>query len=126
MSIDEMQAGREMDALVAELLGWTEVKKEESYIVGGHGTGIMPGETTINGNGNLLRSYIPLYSTDIAAAWIVAEKMAEEWPDFGVSHDNDGWTTLWGFDGHGWDTATAETAPLAICRATLKALGVSS
>lgn len=61
------------------------------------------------------------YSTDLSAAWEVVEKMAKKWPDFGISKSNQGskWCVSWGFDGHGWEYADAETAPLAICKAAL-------
>ena len=68
------------------------------------------------------------YSSDIAAAWEVAEKMAEQWPDFSVGSGwikgNDGnWSVSWGFDGHGWEwTEPCESAPLAICKAALLAV----
>jgi hypothetical protein len=67
---------------------------------------------------------IPKYSTDISAAWEVAEKLAEDWADFAIgttSYTTPQWSASWGFDGYGWDSEEAETAPLAICRAALSA-----
>lgn len=69
---------------------------------------------------------VPHYSASIAAAWEVAEKLADRWPDFNIGKGWDEYTGLWvvswGFDGHGWATMDATTAPLAICRAALKAM----
>jgi hypothetical protein len=65
---------------------------------------------------------LPLYSSNIAAAWLVVEKMRERgcyfryddsngpWALFGVEV----WTRFW--------TAEADTAPEAICRAALSAV----
>jgi hypothetical protein len=77
MNIKEMEAGREMDALVAEkVMGWKECKR---------------GWDT-EGKGHEIRMWTPdgellpvLYlakdmwnpSTDIAAAWLVEERIAE-------------------------------------------------
>lgn len=94
MSIDTMPAGREMDALVAEkVMGW----KWTDF----HGIPDKPGEWEdhkflVDGRGwkravhwrtkNLLTwdmhhylpaAPMPFFSTDIAAAWEVAERMVE-------------------------------------------------
>ena len=70
---------------------------------------------------------LPTYSTDMSATWTVAEKMAQDWYDFGIQADKDTegqWIVMWGYDGHGWDTVTGVTAPEAICHAALLAAGV--
>ena len=89
MDIDKMKAGRELDMLVSEMMG-----------------------------GN----FRP-YSTSIAAAWLVVEKMDER---FGFDGHN-GFTIVKGNDGlwyvefpnPNWEDGQADTAPLAICRASL-------
>lgn len=110
MNIDEMPAGREIDALIAEKLMRLQVR--------------------MNNNGDLLdvNGYeFPSYSTDIAAAWKVlylfengtgADAVHLNW----VRAPGQSWTCVFRSDavGHG------ETAPLAICRAALKQLAADS
>lgn len=69
----------------------------------------------------------PRYSTDIAAAWRVVEKLAshnhrltlEDWRD----SKHAGWSALVTLsNGHDTGDVIAETMPLAICRAALKAI----
>ena len=116
MTIDEMPAGREMDVLVAELMGWTNL-----YNRFGNEMGYRPLATH--------SSFIPDYSADIAAAWEVIEKL----------HAAGRFMCLdaLGFDGEKWRCffawtqiekqqypwiGEADTAPLAVCRAALKAV----
>lgn len=67
MSIDEMQAGREMDALVAEkVMGWKKSRLLHN---------IVNNYRLENPKGNL--EIPPPYSTDIAAFKIVIDKMIE-------------------------------------------------
>jgi|GEM_PF-3264926 len=68
-----------------------------------------------------LNTSLPSYSTDIAAAWEVAEKMSEEWPQFSIARVDTGWCVMWGFDGYGWPNVTVATAPEAIPEAICKA-----
>lgn len=123
MNIDEMKAGREMDALVAEkVMGWKRFAvcdklhppyMEETRHTFAHG--------------------FPDYSTDITAAWEVAEKMRVAvmpidgggWAAKDISIDATHGTELYIIPGsdeecYGW--TKADTAPLAICRAALKAV----
>jgi hypothetical protein len=68
----------------------------------------------------------PNYSTDIAAAWTVIEKMRAVNPFqpawFEISQLPTGWRANFVGDPHYY--AYAETAPLAICLAALRAMGV--
>lgn len=105
-----MDAGRELDALIAEkVMGWTWKEVEgEQYLYPPR-----PGDVNI-----------PHYSTDIAAAWQVVEKLAE----LGMLT-----SVCWGRSGnHGIIASVdileggfnkpiaAHTAPLAICLAALE------
>jgi hypothetical protein len=86
-------AGRELDALVAEkVMGW-----------------------------NFQRS---AFSTDIASAWEVVEKLqALEYTFINLLWDGQGWDIEMGQDGHDISCDTyADTFPLAICLAALKAV----
>ena len=64
---------------------------------------------------------IPEYSTNIAHAWQVVEKMRKthfKW--FEMAHRPNGYVC--NFSGNQKDTVFEETAPLAICKAALKAV----
>ena len=136
-----MNAGPELDAKVAEALelpglGWR--KRVSCY----------HGETTYCGEGDVTEDYpswkaslqyevkpglfhvVPSYSTDIAAAWELVEKMIEE----GYNHplirydtlradDAAKWTVAVSDDQEGW-RGDAHTAPHAIVLAFLKAKGI--
>ena len=119
MNYDEMPAGREMDALVAEkVMGW---RLDASC---GYSTW-MGGKADSRGMRWTIDGWKP--SADIAAAWGVVEKVREEFRYVSVTAGN-GWSCS------AWDVekakrlrevhAFADTAPLAICRAALLAVGV--
>jgi hypothetical protein len=131
-----MPAGREMDALIAEnLFGWHWVT---GILAFGQPSLISPElygkqkdhliDTTLRRDNGTF----PHYSTDIAAAWEVVEKMrdpSDDEPDFWVITDagkNHGWvvSSYWAHHDGNIDNfhVQAETAPLAICRASLLAV----
>lgn len=70
---------------------------------------------------------IPHYSTDIAAAWQVVEKMRERGLNVSITADY-GWRAPWECCMYlpgareQWPCADADTAPMAICLAARKAL----
>lgn len=105
MNYDEMPAGREMDALVAEK-------------VMGIKRGDRPGEW-LNELGNWLcdTEDIPPYSTSISAAWEVVDKM-----DCYFKMTRSDLGLYWEFYGPKLGFSYAPTVPLAICRAALKAV----
>ncbi len=117
-----MKAGRELDALVAEkVMGWSDVGEITigmTVYVAGHRP---EGEQTV----------VPSYSTDIAAAWTVVERMRElgwrmlleNW----VSSDDAYAAFFHPQDRYRYGNhigVTDDTAPVAICRAALRAVGV--
>jgi hypothetical protein len=120
----ERVAGRALDAEVAERvmgldLSWRRV--------------------TLDGTNRDLGPVrnVPAYSTDIAAAWEVVEHMEARWWWFALEtfpnpHGiNDGATVTARFKatampGQHDGVGKAEDAPLAICRAALKALDAAS
>jgi hypothetical protein len=153
---------RELDALVAEkVMGWAR----DSRLTFGDDLGIKdcyylwPEQAVYrhksehdaywerwspNGAEVIINEFVPAYSTDIAAAWQVVEKLTRplanirdgEWclDRLGYrccEHDEDGVHGEWrcsfradkGEDAE-WVHVTASTAPLAICLAALKACGV--
>jgi hypothetical protein len=132
MDINEMQAGREMDVKIAELMGWIWITEdddqpdqipylidpdEDSYLVyypkvAEKFPAVYPSQG------------LPPFSTDIAAAWLVVEKFLDQ-HDFDLNNlmDNDGeWmATIKPLNSDEYVMAKADTAPLAICRAALLA-----
>ena len=121
--MSELNAGHELDALIAEKVMGFAVK------LWPHTDRLFVAE---RGNGTQI--LLPAYSTDIAAAWEVVEKLGERFharllTPFIRSGDNHYWCGftplgMTGFNGRPDYEAVAETAPLAICRAALKAVGV--
>jgi hypothetical protein len=115
MNIDDMQAGPEMDRLVAEATGWARWQTV-------NGRNAFPVATD-----TLHDEWQP--STNIAHAFEVAEKIREI-PCYFQLEDHD----IDGRDGRAWVcrigaslflpaiVGIGETAPLAICRASLKAV----
>jgi hypothetical protein len=110
--VTERVAGRELDAEVAEKVMGRPVGEwlEGIYYQDGR------------------RGRIPRFSTDIAAAWQVVEKLAADtpaWPHHGyfVSIHNSTGLGRWEARIGATAIAHAHTAPLAICLAALAACG---
>jgi len=122
-------AGRELDALVAErVMGhpgrfvervnindrwwdrttWLPWEEEPEKPHGGTAVGQMP----------------PRYSTDIETAWKVVERLRTDWRFLFQETPGRKWRAM--FSSHrrqeAWFMDDADTAPLAICRAALKAV----
>jgi len=109
---------REIDRLIAErVMGWTNL----SMI--GNRFGTTPEGKT--------HRIVPQYSTDVSAAWEVVEKLRQSGYQGGIN---------WAISELGYEcafvealhspderqTSRAETAPLAICLAALKVIGMSA
>jgi hypothetical protein len=112
------QAGRELDARIAvEVMGWRDCDPHEVDAFGE-----LVGWGRNKGAG---KHHIPAYSTDIAAAWEVVEKLGQT-RTVKVWKCHDGYICdLTPHDGPvfaGFVQVGAETAPLAICRAALIAI----
>lgn len=114
MEIDEMQAGPELDALVGEFMGEPKCDRHHTYGECFHGFFGKP------------------YSTDIAAAWEVLEKLRDldMFCDLTASYYDPvrkRWTK-WTVELNDKDDSKFEddSAPLAICRAALKATASES
>ena len=123
----QMQAGEEMDRLVAEkIMGIEppEVIPDAGWLGGGY---------VVNGGcREAIEIFYARYSTDIAAAWLVVEKMSKDGFVFeliNVSSDCEGvmygsstlmhWTAF--FEAEEKNGVVDATAPLAISRAALLA-----
>lgn len=113
---EQLPAGRELDALIAEhVMGWQQVLTFTADTKEGQYEWIDP---------DLTSQALPHYSTDIAAAWLVVQKIESfsliapgAWYAGGEYHNEDRWCC---------ETATTiaygDTAPHAICLAALKAV----
>jgi hypothetical protein len=126
-----MNAGRELDALVAERVFGRIVD------YGRHGPGQLIATNPRDEDDNW--HDLPPYSTDIAAAWQVLEAVAVKGTDFYIEYSpspyalywcrfNDTtqgtWTKSGGSEDKRRGDAHASTAPHAICLAALEAVGV--
>lgn len=130
-----LEAGRELDALVAEkVMGWERVEGVDINRREG-----VPEEKLDADRWHCRRAWfvgnerkaceecgtLPTYSTDIAAAWEAVEKVL---PDFLVDltywHIDSPHVTLYRRNDSSENySGIAPTAPLAICLAALKAVG---
>jgi hypothetical protein len=114
INYDELKPGRDLDALVAKMKGWTDIDW--------HFDRTWPGEQWMGGNpfGDQERyvEEVPHFSTDIAAALEGVEELDELY----IEWSKKGWFVMIGED---FDTATrSSTLPHAICIARLKAAEV--
>lgn len=123
MKIEEMPAGRELDAFVAEkVMGWKYVDHNEAYDL--PISGVAFGKGSPDG---LSRCPVPYYSTDIAAAWEVVEKLRKDGFAFdsyssGSEEAEHPWTDAIFMKDNNECLVRAETMPLAICRAASMAV----
>lgn len=102
--IDKLEAGSELDKLIAEkVMGWRVVDDRGSYHA-------YDGETWLG----ILADYFP-FSTDIRAAWEVVERIG-----LSVLKINDGWQARRYVGAYDICSSNDVTAPMAICRAALK------
>lgn len=140
-----MQAGRELDALIAEkVMGWQAQHRSDmcdgSKFIRCSACGALGrGNCYGDGQGQMQircgevvtccdEAALPNYSTDIATAWCIIEKLTTDNPywciDVRQSLKPRGWWCNIGVP-DSWIKQWAETAPLAICLAALKAMGVT-
>jgi len=105
--IENMSSGREMDALIAERVLGLKV----DYEFEGFGGLRVPSLVDKYDEWG----YLPDYSTDISAVWQVIEKLKEHKPLLNY----DPYSKKWYMCFNGAPFYSAETAPLAICRAAL-------
>ena len=121
-----MEAGRELDALVAEkVTGWKLQDKQCPVCGWPYGAselhGCVPGNCSMRPPPSRRADTPQNYSTDIAAAWLVVEK-SHILDKYSLTTHGANWVIVDETDG--WDVfIEASTAPLAICLAALKAVG---
>lgn len=112
--------GPELDAQVAELMGWARLPGDSDHPDGYWQS--PEGETT-----PVEQLTLPPWSTNNAASWLVVEKMREQGWDITISWDRrfGAWIVQpWmAPDGDEELGANGDTAPHAICLAALQAMG---
>ena len=116
-----MNPGRELDALIAE-------KVMGHIVVGGpieHGMRrIFQGPRGADSwwiEVNCQPNYIPYYSTEIAAAWEVVEKLKGQSVDLNFGEDNNRWECSFIIGGERY-SGYSTSAPHCICLAALKTI----
>jgi hypothetical protein len=123
-----LTAGRELDALVAEkVMGaeWRNMtpagRKRVLSFPHDRPMAMMDGkEFILYGGPDEKDQYLPHYSTSIADAWAVVEKMKPK--RLNLEKIDANWAASFHFGGYAEGSGYAETAPLAICLAALNAL----
>lgn len=130
MDIDTMQAGCELDELIAEkVMGLPRAELGGACPKCGGGTRIGTGRAWCSNCTEWIYSPYPEYSTDIAAAWSVVQRSIPR-QNFSLYVIGPIWHCFFDLDMDAQNTfvnkfeARADTAPLAICRAALKAIRV--
>lgn len=122
--MSELQAGRELDAMIAEkVMGWAPVLH-----YGERGTGYWAPSGCESDGAWVTDGDVPFYSADMAAAWEVVEEMARRgWKVDVQSRCPPRWAVHVNFalpiTGRVFERS--DSAPHAICLAALKALEVS-
>lgn len=130
-----MEAGRELDALVAEkVMGWSRfVQADNTYI----GLSVIYGWNDAQGRYKGMDGNVSHYSTDIAAAWTVVEAMRQRDYEFELfrRHRNHlgkpdpTWTktqAIFRAEGRNRHYSSVQSADAhAICLAALEAVGKS-
>jgi hypothetical protein len=125
---NELPAGRELDALVAEkVMGWVEVRKQSiANAMGQHVMDDYVGQPSIGVTPPVL---VPRYSLMIQEAWKVADHLRNRSQFVAVisgmgPQGVQPWICKINRDG-GFLEERADTAPVAICLAALKAVGIA-
>ena len=128
MMANELPAGRELDALVAEkVMGWVVVRKQSiANAMGQHVMDDYVGQPSIGVTQPVL---VPRYSLMIQEAWKVADHLRNRSQFVAVlsgmgPQGVQPWICKINRDG-GFLEERADTAPVAICLAALKAVGIA-
>ena len=127
-----MEAGRELDALVAEkVMGWSSQADGLYWDAGNHRTRLVLGSIIAKKRDEMglenAHGFVFAPSTNIADAWEVVERLVSTPGPNGDHHsvqvDYSGDAVVVIDENEDWQvSAIADTAPLAICLAALKAV----
>ncbi len=125
---DVIPTGRDLDSIVAgKVMGWTDVRKQS--IANAMGQHVMDDYVGLPVPGAPQLVLVPRYSTMIQEAWKVADHLRSR-SQFVAVISGTGpqgvqpWICKINRDG-GFLEERADTAPIAICLAALKAVGVA-
>ena len=114
-----MKAGRELDALIAEKLWGKRVMDGNPC---SHSGCLSHVSHPCDGCGRWHPGLIPHYSTRIADAWLVVEKLRADGFRWAIGSERNEWDIYLEDRKMGSGEGHAKTAPLAICLAALKAV----
>ena len=117
--MSELKPGRELDALIAEKVIGLDVQRDQ---VTRHWLADKKADDPVDYFIGKTNDRVPHYSTDIAVAWPVSEKLRLCLVPWGESQ----WTAFQ--IGHWYEDAerfASDTAAGAICRCALDAVGVT-
>jgi hypothetical protein len=123
---DGLAAGRELDALVAEkVMGWAEVSRRP--IANAQGEHVIDEYTGRAPGGPPQGQLVPRYSTRIQDAWPLADRLREEHAFVALISGKgpagaQPWICKVNKEGV-FIEERGETAPLALCRASLRSVG---
>jgi hypothetical protein len=112
--VSALEAGRELDALIAEkVMGFAwEIFPDDRYaIMRVPGTNWCAADHSYGDDGTRYTEFLPAYSTDLAAAWLVVEKIRD------TTDGDETWVSLFDDGANGWRCVI-----LYICRAALKSV----
>ena len=121
-----MKPGRELDALVAaKVMGWSWDGRSAWSPCGSRYARTLDERITLPQTVRDDEGWLPFYSTSIAAAWEVIEKLQLLEDQFLGKTPKSGEWMVGSPDSDGaWDYQKGESAPHAICLAALKTVGV--
>lgn len=131
--INKMPADRKLDALVAEMMGCSVAWEAFPWLPSGKTFPFCTCEFLVHGSGpNRVPGLLMSYSTDIAAADLVIDWLHSLKLLITVRDDPTAMMIWCAIDKPGWEprpqrhiaSVAADTRPLAICRAALKALKI--
>lgn len=135
MNYDEMPSGDDLNMLIAEqIMGWRwywwTVANSQEAVRGLFAPDFVnpyhyqPWTPTVGALRISTMNLVPHYSTDIADAWLVVEKLQDECGSIAIERERDeeGWLwrcQIYSRDDETFIEACAPTPSLAICRAAL-------
>jgi hypothetical protein len=118
--MSDLDAGRELDALVAErVMGWQWNDYTVNY--GNDDYRTVRGLFDVKGSFDS-HDRFPEYSTDIAAAWRVVEKLKPDWAIRIEVRPSGVYCDIISLTERRVEKVTESSVPLAICRAALRAV----
>ena len=127
LNIDQMPAGRELDALIAERVMGLEICSDSSKPHLMYHDKVRLRQNAVCLSHGLARTAVPRYSTNIASAWLIRDRLHQLKFILSVRDDASAavvWCDIFrpGISKEFVVRDFAPTAPLAICKAALRAI----